>query len=614
MCGITGFISKQLNQEHLQMMTDKLSHRGPNAEGFYFNETDKIGLGHRRLSILDLSESANQPFYSDDNRYVIVFNGEVYNYREIQKKYNITCKTTSDTEVILKGFILKGVEIFKEFNGMFAFTIWDSYKKELFIVRDRLGIKPFYFYQKDGEFLFASEIKALTSIKKFNYNPQAIADFLYLGYTPEAVTFYEGIQKFPAGYYGIFKNNELQTFPFWRAEEKIERQKRNFNSLSDAKEELRNLLTSSVEYRLISDVSVGTFLSGGTDSSIVTAIAQSISDKPVKTFSIGFKEAKFNESAYAKEVAKHLGTEHHEYILSQNDALGLFDSLLDHYDEPFADSSCIPTMLVSQMAKREVTVALSGDGGDELFMGYGAYKWARRMNNPFLGMPGKVAAPIMKSLGNNRVKRVSDLLNYGAKSKIKSHIFSQEQYYFTQKEINKLLSSNYKKLTPAITEEYSFDRKLSATEEQAFFDLKHYLKDDLLKKVDIASMVHSLEVRVPILDYRVVEFALNLDEKFKVQKGVDKFLLKELLYDYAPKKLFDRPKWGFGLPLGKWLREDLSYMISENLSKESIESAGIVNYEIVQKIKKDFLSGQEHLYNRLWLLILLHKWIKKNKQ
>jgi asparagine synthase (glutamine-hydrolysing) len=614
MCGITGFISKELNQEHLKVMTDKLSHRGPNAEGFYYNEADNIGLGHRRLSILDLSESANQPFYSDDNRYVIVFNGEVYNYREIQKKYNISCKTTSDTEVILKGFILKGVEIFNEFNGMFAFTIWDTQKKELIIVRDRLGIKPIYYYHKDNEFLFASEIKALTSIKKFIHNPQAIADFLYLGYTPEAVTFYKEVLKFPAGHYGILKNNSLAILPFWKAEDKIESQKRNFKSFTEAKDELKKLLTSSVEYRLISDVSVGTFLSGGTDSSIVTAIAQSISDKPVKTFSIGFKEAKFNESVHAKEVAKHLGTEHHEYILSQDDALGLFDSLLDTYDEPFADSSCIPTMLVSQMAKKEVTVALSGDGGDELFMGYGSYKWARRINNPFLGMPGKAAAPLMKSLGNNRVKRVSDLLNYGEKSKIKSHIFSQEQYYFTQNEIKKLLNPNFRNYTPQITEEYTFARKISATEEQAFFDLKHYLKDDLLKKVDIASMVYSLEVRVPILDYRVVEFALNLDEKFKVQKGVDKFLLKELLYDYAPKKLFDRPKWGFGLPLGKWLREDLSYMISENLSKESIESAGIVNYEVVQKIKKDFLSGQEYLYNRIWLLILLHKWIKKNKQ
>lgn len=612
MCGIAGFISKEFNQEALQRITDKISHRGPDASGYFYAPEDNIGLGHRRLSILDLSESANQPFFSDDKRYVIVFNGEVYNYREIQKKYNIHCKTTSDTEIILKGYILKGPDVFNEFNGMFAFAIWDTLEKELIIARDRLGIKPFYYSLYDGNFIFASEIKSLTQIKPFKPNFQTITDYLHLGYSPEDATFYDGLLKFPAGHFGVYNSGKLNIKPFWRAEDKIQPQKKSFKSLDEAKTELKNLLTSSVEYRLISDVSVGTFLSGGTDSSVVTAIAQSISDKPVKTFSIGFKEAKFNESAFAKKVAKHLGTEHHEYILSQQDALSLFEPLLDFYDEPFADSSCIPTMLVSEMARKEVTVALSGDGGDELFMGYGAYKWARRMNNPFLGMPAKVAAPFIKKLGNNRVKRVSDLLHYGKKENIKSHIFSQEQYYFTHKEIKKLLSPKLKGLEPQIEENYTFPRKLSPTEQQAFFDLKHYLKDDLLKKVDIASMVHSLEVRVPILDYRVVEFALNIDEGLKVSNGIDKFLLKEVLYDFAPKKLFDRPKWGFGLPLGKWLREDLKYMIDQNLNKPNIEAAGIVNYEYVKSLVKEFLSGQEHLYNRVWLLILLHKWIKKN--
>jgi asparagine synthase (glutamine-hydrolysing) len=609
MCGIAGFISKNYNKEALVTMTNAIRHRGPNAEGFFYDEKESIGFGHRRLSILDLSESANQPFFSEDGRYVIVFNGEVYNYREIQKRYNINCKTTSDTEVILKGFILKGVSIFNELNGMFAFAIWDNQQKEMVIARDRLGIKPFYYLHSSTEFLFGSELKSLLAIRKFVVNPQAIADFLYLGYTPEDTTFYLNILKFPAGHYGILKNNQLTIQSFWKAEDKILPQKNVFRSVDDAKSELKRLLTSSIEYRLISDVAVGTFLSGGTDSSVVTAIAQSISSKPVKTFSIGFKEAKFNEAEHAKKVAKHLGTEHHEYILSQKEALDLFDDLINVYDEPFADSSCIPTMLVSQMAKKEVTVALSGDGGDELFMGYGAYKWARRLDNAAFKNFGKIAASALK-MGNNRTKRVANLINTPNSRSIKSHIFSQEQYYFTEKEIDQLFTTKYCKLKPHIHEEYAYNRKLNAAEDQAFFDLKNYLKDDLLKKVDIASMVHSLEVRVPILDYRIVEFALNLDENFKRYKGEDKYLLKQLLYDYAPQSLFNRPKWGFGLPLVTWLKEDLNYMIDENLNQHTVESIGVVKFSMVAQLLHRFQKGESHLYNRIWLLILLHKWMK----
>jgi asparagine synthase (glutamine-hydrolysing) len=609
MCGIAGFISKNLNEANLKAMTNAIRHRGPNAEGFFYDQNEAIGLGHRRLSILDLSENANQPFFSEDGRYIIVFNGEVYNYREIQKKYAISCKTTSDTEVILKGYVLKGVSIFNEFNGMFAFAIWDSLEKELIIARDRLGIKPFYYFHSQSEFLFGSELKALSAVKKFGINAQAIADFLYLGYTPEDTTFYQGILKFPAGYYGVLKDNQLDIKPFWKAEEKVNPQQAIYRNAEEAKGELKRLLTSSIEYRLISDVAVGTFLSGGTDSSVVTAIAQSISTKPVKTFSIGFKEAKFNEAEHAKKVAKHLGTEHHEYILSQQEALELFDGLLNIYDEPFADSSCIPTMLVSQMAKKEVTVALSGDGGDELFMGYGAYKWARRLDNALLKNTSKLLAPALK-LGNSRAKRVGNLIHVPNAKRTKSHIFSQEQYYFTEAEIENLLTHNYQKLHPQIQEEFTFKRNLNAAEKQAFFDLKNYLKDDLLKKVDIASMVHSLEVRVPILDYRIVEFALNLDEKFKHHQGEDKYLLKQLLYDYAPSSLFNRPKWGFGLPLVTWLKEDLKYMIDENLNQKTIETIGVVKYSVVQNLISRFLKGENHLYNRIWLLILLHKWMK----
>ncbi|MFN8297723.1 MAG: asparagine synthase (glutamine-hydrolyzing) [Chitinophagales bacterium] len=614
MCGITGYytINKSINGDDLERMTTSLSHRGPDAAGYFFSENQTTGLGHRRLSIIDLSNAANQPMHSQNGRYTIVFNGEVYNFAEVREKLGILPRTSSDTEIILEAFALKGAAAVQLFNGMFALAIYDQQMDTLHLFRDRLGVKPLYYYHNRGNFVFGSEMKALLQAPVVKndvavYKP-AVHTFLYAGYVPEPYTIYDNIKRLPAGTYATLNGGELTITAYWKPEEKIE--PRPLTDFQEAKKTLRGLLETSVAYRMISDVPFGTFLSGGIDSSTVTALAQHISPKPVKTFSIGFKEAKHNESEFARQVANHLKTEHYEFTVTEQDALELIDKMTTAYDEPYADSSALPTMLVSRLARKHVTMTLSGDGGDELFMGYGAYNWASRMSNPLLRLLRGPIALAMQPWGN-RYKRVAGLINYTSEERIKSHIFSQEQYFFSEAELQRILKKDY--VQPVLFNEHfeGLKRNLTPAEEQALFDLKHYLKDDLLVKVDVASMQYSLEARTPFLDYRVVEFALNLAPELKQRAGSTKYLLKEVLYEFVPRELFERPKWGFSIPLDKWLRTDLHYLIDQYLSNEVIEKHGVAQPNIVRKLIYDFEGGQNHLYNRIWVLVLLHKWLEE---
>lgn len=616
MCGIAGFYSssKKISESDLHAMTDAMSHRGPDASGYFSNEEKTVGLGHRRLSIIDLSEAANQPMLSHSGRYVVVFNGEVYNFKEIAKQLNISTRTTSDTEIIIEAFEKKGIEFVHLLNGMFAIVIYDKQEKKIFLFRDRLGVKPLYYFYNEKTFAFASEIKALLKsnfiTRQVQLNKKAVSTFLYAGYIPEPFTIYNSIFRLPAGSFATVDEHRFEVINYWKPEEQIFTQvKSDFKS---AKEELKNLLTSSVRYRMISDVPFGTFLSGGIDSSTVTAIAQTVSEKPVKTFSIGFKEAKFNESEYARKVSKHLGTEHHEFIVTENDAIELIDRMITAYDEPYADSSALPTMLVSKLARKHVTMTLSGDGGDELFMGYGSYDWARRLNNPLVKMLRQPISFSLSQLGN-RYKRGAQVFNYKTEAHKKSHIFSQEQYFFSENELNELLREDFKHEL-LFDESFDTKRELSAAEEQALFDIKYYLKDDLLTKVDIASMQFSLEARTPFLDYRVVEFALNISEDLKKKNGTAKYLLREVLYDYVPKEFFDRPKWGFSIPLAKWLKTDLRYLIEQYLNEETLAECNAVNVGKAQALLERFENGEDFLYNRIWVLILLHRWLKENSK
>jgi asparagine synthase (glutamine-hydrolysing) len=620
MCGIAGFFSsKQLYSKlDLENMTGCLKHRGPDAEGFYMDNL--VGLGHRRLSILDLSINGNQPMFSHSKRYVMVYNGEIYNYAEIanelkllkgESKLNFI--SSSDSEVILEAFAHWGTDFVEKLNGMFAIAIYDTQEKELFLFRDRIGIKPLYYYLDNNDLVFSSELKSILTIPKIprQLNKESIAQFFHLGFIPAPNSIYHSIYKLEAGSFIKISEKGIDHQKYWSVKSCI--QKDVIDNEKKAIVLLSDLTMSSVQYQLKSDVPFGVFLSGGIDSSLVTAQASNLSNVKVNTFSIGFDENRYNESDYAKAIAKYLGTNHHEFIVRYSDAINLIDDLFDVYSEPFADSSAIPTMLVSKLAKQYVTVTLSGEGGDELFFGYGSYKWANRLDNIFLRTARQPISKLLHSF-SNKYKRASKLFEFSSNQNLNSHIFSQEQYLFSSAEVKNLLEEPYKDYTSAIysAAALSDKRKLRPNEKQALFDIEYYLPDDLLTKVDRASMRFSLETRVPYLDHRIVEFALNLSPDLKYRKGVTKYLLKEILFQYVPESYFNRPKQGFAIPLEKWLKNELSFLIHDYLNEKVIQQFGIVKYEEVKKILFLFNNGHDYLYNRIWLIIVLHKWLVKN--
>jgi asparagine synthase (glutamine-hydrolysing) len=626
MCGIAGYYSfnNKFSESELHDMTNAIAHRGPDAFGYYKDST--IGLGHRRLSIIDLSDNANQPMHSSDGRYVMVYNGEVYNYREIsaelRQKIKIDFRTSSDSEVILEAYALYGVDFVQKLNGMFAIAIYDKVKKELFVCRDRIGIKPFYYFWDGENFAFASELKALTKLTSIplEINKNSIYQFLHLGFVPAPQSIYKSIKKLESGTWMKISKKNCESHKYWSVNKQVSEKIISFEK--EALVKLSDLLMSSVQYQIKSDVPFGVFLSGGIDSSLITANAVNISGVKVNTFSIGFEENRFNESIYAKAVANYLGTNHHEFIVSYKDAIDLIEPIFDTYSEPFADSSAIPTMLVSKLAKKHVTVTLSGEGGDELFLGYGAYKWAQRLNQPLVKA---FRHPISSILSNSKTRfsRHADYFKYPNNLLQYSHTLSQEQYYFSLSDLDQLLteefssangSKNAESLNNFGIEINHLSRNLNPMEKQAIFDLNFYLQDDLLAKVDRASMHFSLETRVPYLDHRIIEFSLNLSPDLKYKNGVTKYLLKEILYQYVPAKFFDRPKQGFAIPLEKWLKKELLFLIEDFLSEKVIKRFNYVDYSYVKQLKEDFLkNNQSYLYNRLWLLIVLHKWLIKNE-
>ena len=414
--------------------------------------------------------------------------------------------------------------------------------------------------------------------------------------------------KFPSGSYAFYKNGQLEVSKYWSKKSLLT--KEVFSDEKTALRKLDLLLNDSIKLRLKCDVPFGTFLSGGIDSSIVTAIAQKNSDNKINSFSIGFKEKSHSEVLYARQVADHLGTNHHEFIVGEKDALKLVPEMFSSYGEPYADSSAIPTMVVAKLAKKEVTMTLSGDGGDELFHGYGFYSWATRLHKPLIKTFKKPTAKAL-TFGDQRMKRASNMFTY-PKGKMQSHLFSQEQYYFTTQEIKELMGDHYSDIPEALNKPYHASRTLNPAERQSIFDLSYYLKDDLLTKVDVATMKQSLETRVPLLDHRIVEFALNLSPALKTKNGEQKYLLKQLLYQYAPKSIFDRPKQGFSIPLATWLKKDLKFLIDDYLSMQVINKHEIVAWNKVQQLLSRFYAGEDYLYTRIWSLIVLHQWLSSN--
>ncbi len=613
MCGITGFISSELDNNNLLRMTNALKHRGPDAFGYYYDNILNIGLGHRRLSIIDVSEAGNQPMTSHCERYTMVFNGEVYNFNEIKKKLKRNWKSNSDSEVILEGFAEFGADFVSQLNGMFAIALWDKTEGKLYLFRDRFGIKPLLYFFDGKSFAFGSELKALLSLKfPRKLNREAVKDYLFLEYIPQDQTVFENYFKLKPGHFLVVDDKKkLEIKPYYQILDKLS--DKNRRSEQEAKEELKEQLTQSIQLRKNSDVPIGAFLSGGADSSLICSVFQDVEKTPINTFNIGFDVAEFDESIYASKVADHLKTNHHYNLVSEQNAKHKIQAIIDQYDEPFAVPSVIPTTILSQITKENVTVALSGDGGDELFMGYGYYNWHHRIDKlrKFGGKFGvKVAAQILKSTNNRgkRAARVMDIPDFGMSWQ---HIWSQEQYMFHESEISELFSEPYKHTSTHENWKSINNLPINAFEKISLFDIQNYLANDLLHKVDIASMSSGLELRVPLLDHNLVEFAINLPIEHKVNQGEQKYLIKKLLEDYLPHDLIYRQKWGFPAPVGHWMQSDLAYLIDTYLSKQIIDQLGLFNYSFVEKLVKEFKQGSYYHYKRIWALIIFNMWYEK---
>ncbi len=617
MCGIAGYFSPTgfFSREDLEIANRVMQHRGPDAHAVQSDEI--VGLAHRRLSIIDLSEGANQPMNSASGKSCIVYNGEVYNYKETEQKLiehrsgNYHPKTSSDTELVLEAMESWGPKAVDEMNGMFAYAWYNRAEKNLQVYRDRLGVKPLYYYWDGNNFFFASELKVFKALRKkieLKIDAQAVSSYFHCGYVGGDKSIYSNVSKLLPGHWLNVSQGKLSIHAYWKIEDKI--QPKVFNDRAQIGFELKSLLESSVRYRMISDVPFGTFLSGGIDSSLVTAIAaQNTGNKKLNTFSIGFEEAAINESEYAAEVANYLGTNHHAFTVTEKDALEIVPLLNGIYDEPYADSSAIPTLLVSKLAKKHVTMVLSGDGGDELFHGYGAHLWANRLENSWLKYGKNLLSPLL-DFGDSRKKRIARLFENPLEGNIQDHIFSQEQYLFSNRELKQVLSHPNFRAVKNIFEGKE-KRSFTPAELQSIHDLQHYLPDDLLVKVDRASMYYSLEAREPLLDYRLTEFALNLPPELKINGGIQKYILKEQLYQYIPKKFFQRKKQGFSIPLNKWLKNELRPLLDYYTEEQLTLKHGWLNVKAVADLKRRYLSGKEdYLYNRMWLIICFHQFLE----
>ncbi|MBU0533653.1 MAG: asparagine synthase (glutamine-hydrolyzing) [Candidatus Omnitrophica bacterium] len=615
---------KILSSEVLEKMNDELAHRGPDDRGIYLNtipnyqlpitnDTFQVGLGNRRLSIIDLTEHGHQPMCNEKRDVWIVFNGEIYNFQELKKELEgkgHKFKGRSDTEVILHSYEQWGVDCLQRFNGMFAFAIWDQKKKTLFIARDRVGIKPLYYYFKDGNFAFSSELKSLLKYPLFEkeLNKKSLYYYLLFQYVPTPYSIFENTWKLLPGHYLILREGRgVKIKKYWDILGKREVIRKK--NVQEYMEEFESLLKSSIKYRLISDVPVGAFLSGGTDSSLVVASMAQLTDK-VETFTIGFEEKKYNEAPYAKEIANYLGTKHHELYFKEKDIFSLIRDLPQYYDEPFGDSSSLPTYLVSRLAKEKgVKVVLSGDGGDELFCGYNRYIWMNRMQNILL-LPAIIREKVAPLLGNIpylKLRRISQILQY--KDLLQMYLSVVDMW--SEKELEKLLGENYSYEELPFSKVYKKVNASHLLEKLQLVDFHTYLPEDILTKVDRASMAVSLETRVPLLDHRIAEFAYSLPLDLRYRQGIRKYLLKKVLYKELPAKFFRRPKQGFGIPLDQWLRGGVKPYIDEYLNTGRIKKEELFNPEFVKELIKKHLSGKYNYQYPIWTLLQFQLWKEK---
>lgn len=623
MCGIYGFISPHYTQAQLEVATNNLEKRGPDSLGYYFESP--LGLGHRRLSIIDLS-SGGQPMFSEDKNIVIVFNGEIYNFQSIKKELAILgCNflTSSDTEVIIKAYQAWGLQgCLDKLEGMFAFALWDEKLQKLFVVRDRYGEKPLYYTSNKEGFFFASELKALKEhYSKEKLSKTALNLFFSLSYIPSPHTIYKDVFKLqPGNYLEIENNGEYKIKKFYDLKSVVQKNHNNLiKDYEQAKKELRQLLFASVEERMISDVPLGSFLSGGIDSSIVSAIMAKLSDQPIKTFSIGFKEKAYDESERAALVAKHIGAEHTLHVLGHEDLLGIVDETLAYFDEPFGDSSAIPSMMVAKKAREKVTVVLTGDCADELFGGYEKYlgKYYAEKYNAYPLVARRIFEAIVKSiphnnLTNHTLRKVKKVIK-AASLTPENRYLSLSSLGFQKTEKNDLLNDTFQEdVSIEILKQFN---SLGISDEltQTFYsDIHLVLEGDMLAKVDRACMINSLEARVPFLDSKIVDFSFKLPHEFKIQGTNKKRILKETFSDLLPEETMNFSKKGFGIPIRLWFQNELKTELLDLLNKELLQLQNIFNLEYIQKLIDEHMSNQENHASKLWQLYVFQKWYNKN--
>ncbi|WP_281857990.1 asparagine synthase (glutamine-hydrolyzing) [Litoreibacter halocynthiae] len=647
MCGITGFLSYpgqtwvEAAETQLGDMMTAIAHRGPDSQGHWVDAGSGVALGHLRLAIVDLSPAGHQPMSSASGRFEVVFNGEIYNHHKLRREleeagHAPVWRGTSDTEVMMAGFEVWGVEeTLARLEGMFAIALWDRETRTLKLVRDRLGEKPLYYgWQgkgRDAVFLFGSELKAIQAHPAFDarIRRDAIVAMLRHGHVPEDLVIYEGLRKLRPGEIAeiSLEAPEPKRKLYWDGGAIAAAPRGPAPSNEDAIERLNSLLLDAVSQEMMSDVPLGAFLSGGIDSSVVVGLMQHLSKKPVHTFSIGFHEARYNEAQYAKEVADHLGTHHTELYVSDTDLRDVIPRLPHMYDEPFADSSQIPTFLVAEMAREHVTVALSGDGGDELFCGYDRYVHGQKMMDKLRGLPGP-----LRSLGGAAIRAIPETWLNKVMEPIRAtpqgkepngqrlHRLANYAMSTSTEELHQKMVSVWRfpedavlggSSPPSILADHLPPRgDLSDMERMMQLDMLAYLPDDILCKVDRATMAVALESRAPLLDHRVAEFIWALPERFKYRDGKSKWLLRQVLYKYVPAALIERPKMGFEVPIGLWLRGGLRDWAQALLDPDRLSREGYLDEAVITRLWSQHLVGSHNWGAQLWNVLMFQAWLE----
>ena len=636
MCGITGFFLSKDNSNlygdklasNLEEMTLTLWRRGPDHNDTWINDSHTLGLGHTRLSIRDLSVKGNQPMQSSCGRYVMVYNGEIYSHEDLKKKLiekNALLKSTSDTEILLEYISQNGLaDTLKKLNGMFAFAIYDKKKDKLYLIRDQIGIKPLYWGKIGNNFFFGSELKSIKKFLGFEnlINKTALNYFLKWGFITSPLSIYKDIYKvMPGEIIEVDSSINIKKKKYWELDNKIANKNLQIENLNfkEATLYLEKLINQSVKKRLVSDVSVGCFLSGGIDSSLIAYFMQQNSQKKINTFTVGFEEKDFNESQSAKNISRFIGTNHHEIFFSDKDIVDYFDRIIDIYDEPFADPSQLPTLLVCEYAKKYATVVLSGDGGDELFGGYDRYIETNKIYTNL----GQFKLHLLKLI-NTFPENVQNLIG---KIFDKNYFFEKNNSYiqrYYNKSLEKIYSEHlaqfpdYKQaINPDFFKDIYNNKNLNSLiknnyEKLMYNDTLNYLPECILSKVDRASMYNSLEVRVPFLDPEIIEFAWNLPIKFKIYKNKQKIILKEILNKKFPSNLIQKKKIGFGIPIDNWLRTKLFNRSKYYLSEQKLKKYKIFNSTYVNHLWNKHITQNENNGRKLWNIIMMQKWMEEN--